>query len=264
MPRIRSIKPELFRHEKLQDLEQSNPGSHPMLVFAGLFTVSDKCGRFEWKPRILKLDILPFLDFDMHNTLEILKDANFIVPYDIDGKQYGYIPTFKEHQRITGKEAQSPPRYPEPHQGNTGETPEKQPRSQEREREKEKERKGNGGNSIPEILEFWNSHPKLHQHRILSPIDYELIRNTLQTFSAEEIKLAIGRYALVLGNESGTYWLNTRWTIGEFVSVKGSKWPEIFISEDWEEQVLSSTEKKKRQKEKEESEIWDKAEAAIG
>jgi hypothetical protein len=142
MSRIRTIKPDFFRHEGLQDLERENPESYSMLVFAGLFTVADKNGRFEWKPRSLKLDILPFLNFDMAITLNLLEKEKFIVSYSVEEKKYGMIPTFSEHQRITGKEAITPGRHPGPEQRNTGETPGKHPVAQEKEREKEREEEG--------------------------------------------------------------------------------------------------------------------------
>jgi hypothetical protein len=59
MARIRTIKPDFFRHELLQDLEAENPGLYPMLFFIGLLTLSDKSGRFEWKPRAIKPRVLP-------------------------------------------------------------------------------------------------------------------------------------------------------------------------------------------------------------
>lgn len=114
MARIRTIKPEFFRHEGLQDLEAGNPGSCVMLVFAGLWGHCDKAGRFEWKPRMLKLDILPFIDFDMGGTLALLCEAGFVRKYAIGGKQYGEIHSFEKHQRINGKEAQEPEKHPSP------------------------------------------------------------------------------------------------------------------------------------------------------
>lgn len=142
MARIRSIKPEFFRDETLQDLEADNPGQHVMLVFAGLWGHCDKEGRFAWKPRTLKLDILPFLDFDLRESLALLKDAGFIKQYEIDGVLYGEVPTFKEHQRISGKEAQEDAKCPEPNgylEGSTGEATGKQSGRQEG-----KGREGNG------------------------------------------------------------------------------------------------------------------------
>jgi hypothetical protein len=154
MARIRTIKPEFFRHELLQDLEREHGDLKPMLVFAGLWTVADKNGVFEWRPRQLKLDILPFIDFKMDETLSLLKTNNLISSFIVLGKTYGFILSFHEHQRITGKEATSPGRYPEPifettgkQQGSTQETTGKQQGEQEKEKEKEKEQgKGYGEN----------------------------------------------------------------------------------------------------------------------
>ncbi|MBS1723116.1 MAG: hypothetical protein JSS66_09215 [Armatimonadetes bacterium] len=105
MPRIRTVKPELFRHEGLQDLELANPGCHCMLVFVGLWGHCDAQGVFEFRPRQLKLDILPYLPFDMATALQHLVEAGFILVYASGGKEYGYIPGFLKHQRLSGKEA---------------------------------------------------------------------------------------------------------------------------------------------------------------
>lgn len=124
MGRIRTVKPDLLRHEGLQDMEKAYPEARPMLVFIGLFTVCDRMGRFEWRPRHLHLDILPFLDFSMESTLALLEQADYLRRYTVDGKNYGFIPTWKKHQRITGKEATDPPRYPAPPSpGTAGEIP---------------------------------------------------------------------------------------------------------------------------------------------
>ncbi len=114
MARIRTVKPDFFRHELLQDLEITHAGKCPMLVFAGLFGHCDKAGRFEWRPRTLKLDILPFMPFDMVETLGILEQAGLVKKYTVEGVDYGLIPTFTDHQRIGGKEAQEPEKYPPP------------------------------------------------------------------------------------------------------------------------------------------------------
>lgn len=103
MARIRSIKPDFFRHEALQDLEAANPGKYPMLVFAGLWTQCDRAGRFEWKPRTLKLDLLPFLEFDIGATLELLVEGEFIERYEVNGRQYGMVCEWARHQ-IPGRD----------------------------------------------------------------------------------------------------------------------------------------------------------------
>lgn len=146
MARIRNIKPAFFRHEALQDLEAAHPGQYIMLVYIALWTQCDAAGVFPWKPRQLKLDILPFLDFSIDQTLHILTTHNFIQRYHTDGAEWGYIPTFDKHQRITGKEATEGEKYPKPGEnkpGNTGETTGKQPDAQERSTGKDnREREG--------------------------------------------------------------------------------------------------------------------------
>ncbi len=112
MARIRTIKPEFFRHEVLQDLETTHPQSYVMLLFAGLWTQCDKNGVFEYKPRQLKLDILPFIDFDIVASLVLLREARIISLMLHSEKVYGFIPSFKSHQRINGKEAQDTSKYP--------------------------------------------------------------------------------------------------------------------------------------------------------
>lgn len=166
MARIRTVKPEFFRHEGLQDLEAANVGKYPMLVFEGLWGHCDKAGRFEWRPRTLKLDILPFLPFDMAETLGLLADAGFIERYEVGGKAYGLVKSFAEHQRLSGKEAQEPEKFPEPsvktrgsvgecpgeETGSNGEATGKHPVAQEgKGREEERKEEGKeGGADAPE------------------------------------------------------------------------------------------------------------------
>ena len=63
MARIRTVKPDLFRHEALYELEIET-GLPIRFSFAGLFTTCDRRGRFKWKPRQLKLDVLPYDNLD--------------------------------------------------------------------------------------------------------------------------------------------------------------------------------------------------------
>ncbi|MFT3741111.1 MAG: Cro/CI family transcriptional regulator [Gammaproteobacteria bacterium] len=59
MNRIRTVKPQLFKHDELYDAEQIY--QLPLrLAFIGLFTCCDRDGRFKWKPKPLKSDILPY------------------------------------------------------------------------------------------------------------------------------------------------------------------------------------------------------------
>jgi hypothetical protein len=106
MARIRTVKPELFRHEELFELEQ-NTGLPIRISFIALFTVCDREGRFKWRPRQLKLDCLPYDEVDFLKVLETLMLKGFINKYEVDGEFYGLIPTFTSHQVINLREAQS-------------------------------------------------------------------------------------------------------------------------------------------------------------
>ena len=106
MARIRTIKPDFFRHEGLFEAEQSS--ALPLRVaFAGLFTAADREGRFVWAPRALKLDCLPYDEIDFEQVLNALFEHGFIVKYEIDGKTYGCIPSWKSHQHVNIREASS-------------------------------------------------------------------------------------------------------------------------------------------------------------
>lgn len=120
MPRIRTIKPEFYRHHDLF-LAEKKSGFPIRVAFSGLWCCADKEGRFKWKPTELKLDILPYDELDFEKVLQCLIDFEFIKKYVVDGKQYGLIPTFKEHQRITGTEKNYESKLPE-FNGNTMES----------------------------------------------------------------------------------------------------------------------------------------------
>lgn len=114
MARIRTIKPELFRHKDLFDLEVQT-GLPIRFAWAGLLTVADREGRFKWQPEVIKLDVLPFDDVDMSKVLEALWSAGFIHRYEVGNKQFGRIPSFLEHQIINNRESAS--KLPAPSDG---------------------------------------------------------------------------------------------------------------------------------------------------
>lgn len=106
MARIRTIKPEFFRHEELYQAEKES-GLPLRVAFAGLFTVADREGRFKWKAKQLKFDVLPWDDLEFEDVLIALWDNDFIWKYEVDGKEYGWIPGFSSHQVINNKESKS-------------------------------------------------------------------------------------------------------------------------------------------------------------
>lgn len=106
MARIRTIKPDFFKHEQLFDAEKTE--NLPLRVaFSGLWCVADREGRFRWRPRAIKLDVLPYDDIDFAEVMAALERHGFIRKYECDGELYGYIPSWHRHQSINQREAKS-------------------------------------------------------------------------------------------------------------------------------------------------------------
>lgn len=106
MARIRTVKPELFRHEGLLDLEEET-GLPIRLAFIALFTAVDRSGRFKWRPRSLKAEAMPMDDVDLSRVLDALATRGFVERYTVDGVEYGCIPSWERHQSINNREAAS-------------------------------------------------------------------------------------------------------------------------------------------------------------
>lgn len=156
MARIRTIKPEFFRHADLYEAEKET-GLPLRLAFAGLWTAADKSGRFKWKPRELKLDCLPHDDVDFSRVLDALATRGWLVRYAVQGVEYGAIPTWETHQVINNRE--TPSKLPAPNENNilTREarvldalaTPHKG-KGREGEREKDSEANASGADAPPD------------------------------------------------------------------------------------------------------------------
>lgn len=106
MARIRTVKPELAKHELMFDAEIET-GLPLRFAWVMLFTVCDREGRFPWRPRALKSDILPYDEVDFSRVLDAWLTRGFLVRYRVGHEWYGWIPTFRRHQVINPREAAS-------------------------------------------------------------------------------------------------------------------------------------------------------------
>jgi hypothetical protein len=106
MSRIRTVKPELFRHELLDAITQSS-GLPIGFCFIGLFTCADREGRFRWKPKQLKLDVLPYSELDFEVILNVLVSNKFLTKYTVDGEEYACFTNWHKHQIINNRERAS-------------------------------------------------------------------------------------------------------------------------------------------------------------
>lgn len=102
MARARTIKPSFFKNETLAELPLS-----ARLLFIGLWTLADRAGRLEDRPRRIKAEIFPYEDYDVESGLSDLCSGEFIVRYQVDESAYIQIVTFDKHQSPHVKEPAS-------------------------------------------------------------------------------------------------------------------------------------------------------------
>lgn len=115
MARARNIKPGFFTNEELVELPFST-----RLLFIGLWTIADRAGRLEDRPKRIKIELFPCDDLDIDKALNELADHNFIVRYGVDGRRFIQIVNFEKHQSPHVKEADSTIPAPDEHQASTG------------------------------------------------------------------------------------------------------------------------------------------------
>lgn len=93
--RARNIKPDFFKNPELAELP-----AEVQLLFAGLWMMADREGRLEDRPNKIKGEIFPFKDVDVDAGLSQLfhSPEQFIIRYQVAGKNYIQITNFTEHQ----------------------------------------------------------------------------------------------------------------------------------------------------------------------
>lgn len=93
MARARNIKPGFFRNADLVELP-----FHTRLIFIGLWTLSDREGRLEDRPKQIKMEVMPADNVDCNASLDELQSIGVIERYEVDGKRYIQIINFGKHQ----------------------------------------------------------------------------------------------------------------------------------------------------------------------
>lgn len=102
MARARTIRPEFFQHE---GLAECSPAAR--LLFIGLWTLADREGRLEDRPKRIGAMLMPYEDADIEALLTELQTRNFIERYDAAEKSVISIPKFAKHQHPHPKEPTS-------------------------------------------------------------------------------------------------------------------------------------------------------------
>jgi hypothetical protein len=96
MARARNIKPGFFKNEDLTDLPYE-----ARLLFIGLWTLADREGRLEDRPKRIKGEIFPFDSVTVGSTNELLDKLNelgFIARYKAEGHDCIQVLKFNKHQ----------------------------------------------------------------------------------------------------------------------------------------------------------------------
>jgi len=93
MARARNIKPAFFRNADLAELS-----IEARLLFIGLWTLADREGRLEDRPKQIKMEIFPADNLDCESLVQSIADAGMIARYEHGGKRFLQIVNFVKHQ----------------------------------------------------------------------------------------------------------------------------------------------------------------------
>lgn len=110
MARARNIKPSFFKNEQLVELPMAT-----RLLFVGLWTLADREGRLEDRPKRIKMEIFPGDDVNVDRALSELHNHGFIQRYESKAGRCIEVINFAKHQNPHHKEAASTIPKPEIH-----------------------------------------------------------------------------------------------------------------------------------------------------
>jgi len=93
MARARNIKPGFFRNADLVELSYE-----ARLMFIGLWTIADRAGRLEDRPKQIKMELFPADNVDCDAILDQLQTIGMVDRYEFGGKSYLQVVNFCKHQ----------------------------------------------------------------------------------------------------------------------------------------------------------------------
>ena len=116
MARARNVKPSFFTNDTLAELP-----ALARLLFIGLWTLADREGRLEDRPKKIKAEVLPYDDCDADALLGALHGRGFILRYQVQEGRFIQVVKFARHQNPHVREPASA--IPEPVQDGTSTVP---------------------------------------------------------------------------------------------------------------------------------------------
>lgn len=102
MARVRNLSPGFFTNEQLVEL----PFEY-RLLFAGLWTIADREGRLEDRPKRIRMTVFPADNVDCDAGIQALHDGGMVLRYTVAGVRYIQILEFAKHQKPHPRETQS-------------------------------------------------------------------------------------------------------------------------------------------------------------
>lgn len=93
MARARNIKPAFFLNDDLVEM-----AFEYRLLFIGLWTLADREGRLEDRPKRIKMGVFPADNVDVDAGLNELQQYGFIQRYEVNGEKLVQILNFTKHQ----------------------------------------------------------------------------------------------------------------------------------------------------------------------
>lgn len=93
MARARNIKPSFFNNDELAELDPL-----ARLLFIGMWTIADFKGCFEYKPKRVKVQLLPYDNCDVESLAINLDKSGFISIYSVHEQLYVKVLNFDKHQ----------------------------------------------------------------------------------------------------------------------------------------------------------------------
>lgn len=93
MARARNIKPGFFRNADLVELPYE-----ARLLFIGLWTIADRSGRLEDRPKQIKMELFPADSIDCDALLSMLQSIKMIERYEHGGARLIQVVNFDKHQ----------------------------------------------------------------------------------------------------------------------------------------------------------------------
>lgn len=225
MARSRNIKPGFFTNDALSEIEPLG-----RILFAGLWTIADREGRLEDRPKKIKAEILPYDNCNVDKLLQVLHDKKFIFRYEVEGVRYIYIHNFLKHQNPHKNEA--PSEIPEPLMYDT---------STVQEQENNSTNPADSLNMIPDSLnqnkpdfltefeKWWKRYPRKYGK---ADAQKEWVKLRKSGVSIEQLYKALDNYLeeIRLTNKETKYILHGRTFLGP-----GKRWDDYLQTEAEEE-----------------------------